>query len=104
MVSIIIPRPEQLLSNVRQLVVVKSLNIILLHQGVDVLLDVGYLWRETIAYLIDDFLDEVDVLELLATFHDSDDHGLRRISDQNGGNEWLIQTWSNNFLSSSIVL
>src|SRR6202000_3293669 len=65
---------------VRQLIVIESLNVILLHESINILLDVGDLGREPASNLVDDFLDEVDVLELLATLHDTDNNGLERVS------------------------
>ena len=67
-------------SNVRQLVILKSLNVVLLHQSIDILLDVGDLGRESTSDLVDDFFDKVNMLELLATLHDSHDDGLGRVS------------------------
>jgi len=59
-----------------QLVVIKSLNIVLLHEGIDVLLNIRYLRRESIADLCDDLFDQKDVLELLSALHDSNNNGL----------------------------
>lgn len=67
------------LSNVRQLIIVQPLNIVLLHQRIDVLLDISDLRRKSVADLIDDFFDEVDVLEFLATFHDTHDDSLKKL-------------------------
>jgi hypothetical protein len=64
------------LGDVSQFVIVESLNVILLHESIDVLLDVGNLGREAISDLGDDFFNEQDVLEFLAPFHDTDNDGL----------------------------
>jgi hypothetical protein len=64
------------LCDVRQLVVLQALDVILLHEGIDILLDIGNLGWEAMLDLGDDFFDEVDMLELLAALHDSDNDGL----------------------------
>lgn len=64
------------LRNVGQFVVVKTLDVVLLHQRVDVLLDIGNLRRETVADLVDDLFDELDVSQLLATLHDTHNDSL----------------------------
>ena len=64
------------LCDVSQLVIVKTLDIVLLHECINVLLDIGDLWRESVADLVDDLFDEVDMLELLATLHNTNDHSL----------------------------
>lgn len=65
------------LSDVGDLVAVQSLHVVLFHQCLDVLLDVGDFGREARFDLLDYFLDELDVLHSLAGFHDADDGGLR---------------------------
>ena len=64
------------LCDVRQLVVLQALDVIFLHEGIDILLDIGNLGWEAMFDLGDDFFDEVDVLELLAALHDADNDGL----------------------------
>lgn len=72
--------PETRSGNVSNLISVQTLDIILLHEGLDILLDIRDLGREARLDLLDDFLDELDVFHLLAGFHDAHDGGLQRIS------------------------
>jgi hypothetical protein len=64
------------LSNVRDFVVIQTLDIVLLHEGFDILLDIGNLGREAGLDLLDNLLHELDVLHLLARLHDADNGGL----------------------------
>lgn len=53
------------LCNVGQFIVVQALDVILLHEGFDVLLDIGDFGWEAGFDLLDNFLDELDVFHLL---------------------------------------
>lgn len=64
------------LCNVCQFIIVQSFNIIFLHERFDVLLDIGDFGWEARFHLLDYFLDKLDVLHLLAGFHNADDCGL----------------------------
>lgn len=64
------------LSNVGDLVAVESLDVVLFHEGFDVLLDIGDLRWKAGLHLLDDFLNKLDVFHLLARLHDADDGGL----------------------------
>ena len=68
-------------SNVRQLVVVQSLDVVFLHERVYVLLDVWNLWWEAGLDLTDDFFDKMDVLEFFPRLHDAYDSSLNRDSE-----------------------
>lgn len=70
-------REDEILSDVGDLVSVYTLDVILLHQCLDVLLDVRDLGREAGLDLLNDFLHELDVLHLLARLHDAHNGGLR---------------------------
>lgn len=72
------------LSNVGDLVAIQSLDVVFLHQGLDVLLDIGDLGRESGFNLLDHLLDQLDVLHFLSGFHDADDGGLK-MAGQNDG-------------------
>ena len=63
-------------SDVRDFVAFQTLDIILLHKSLDVLLDIRNLGREAGLDLLDHFLDELYVLHLLARLHDTDDRRL----------------------------
>ena len=67
-------------SNVSQLIVVQSFDVVLLHESINVFLDVGDFGREAISDLIDDLFNQKNMLELLAALHDTNDHSLRRVS------------------------
>ena len=69
-------REDKILSDVGDLVSVYTLDVLLLHQCFDVLLDVRDLGREAGLDLLNDFLHELDVLHLLARFHDAHNRGL----------------------------
>ena len=100
-----VPAEKVRLCDVSQLIVIKSLDVVLLHQRIDILLDIRDLRRESVLDLGDDFFDEVNVLELLATFHDTNNNGLVELVSESGSRiAGIVHTWSNNFLSSSIVL
>lgn len=58
-------------SNVGNLVPIQTLDVILFHQRLDVLLNVGDLGREARLDLLDDFLHKLDVFHLLPGFHDT---------------------------------
>lgn len=53
------------LGDVSKLVAVKAFNVIFLHQRVNILLDIGYLRREASLDLLNDFADELAMLQLL---------------------------------------
>lgn len=93
------------LSNVGDFVPFDSFDVVLLHESFDVLLDIGDLGGEAGLHLLDDLLNKLDVLHLLARLHDADDGGLRDDVSMWGTTlRREIHTWSNNFRSSSIVL
>jgi len=64
------------LGNVGKLIAIQSLYVILLHQRIDVFLDIRNLRWEACFDLADDFFDQVDVLELLSRLHDSNNSSL----------------------------
>ena len=64
------------LRNVGKFVVIKTLDVVFLHQRIDVLLDISNLGREAVADLVDHLFDQVNVLELLAALHDTHDDSL----------------------------
>jgi hypothetical protein len=66
-----------ILSDISQLIIIQALNVILLHERIDVLLDVGDFWWKAGFDLRDDLFDQVHVLEFLAAFHDTDNDGLK---------------------------
>lgn len=68
-------------SNVRDLVSFLTLDVILLHECLDVLLDVGDFWREPGLDLLNHFLHELHVLHLLARLHDTDNRRLLKLAN-----------------------
>lgn len=61
------------LSNICQIITIQPLNILLLHQGFNILFDIRYLGWEAGFHLLNNFLHELDMFQLLSRFHDPDD-------------------------------
>lgn len=68
------------LCNVSDLVPIQSLYIILLHESLNVFLDVRNLGREAGFHLLDHLLDELDMSHLLSRFHDANNGRLPGVS------------------------
>lgn len=81
------------LCNVGDFVTIQTLYIILLHEGLNILFDVGNLGREAGFDLLDHLLDELDVSHLLSRLHDANDSRLLK---------WLDK-WSRNVNRKEIV-
>ena len=76
----LVPQSSADLCDVRQLIIIKTLDVVLLHQSINVLLDIGNLgWKPSLD-LVDDLFHELDVLELLAALHDANDDSLWLVS------------------------